>query len=430
MDETGPSFEEMEHLFRRESGRMVAAVTRVFGVHNLSLAEDVVQDSFCRALEVWSLRGVPENPAAWLVATAKRCAIDALRRERTARTFAPELGRLLSSEWTLSPTVDELFDAGAVKDSMLRMMFSCCHPSLSEESQVALVLHILCGFSVGEVAGAFVSGHDAIEKRITRAKTVLAGSERLFDVNMQAEFVARLPAVQRALYLLFNEGYHGASAEFAVRAELCGEAIRLASLLLEHPSGASPATFALASLMHLNAVRLPARIDAMGDLTPLFEQDRALWDERMIGDGRRLMEQSASGDELSEYHIEAAIASVHAIAPSAAETDWRQIVALYDALLALRPSPIVAMNRAIAVGQSEGPVRGLAELRSICGVERLKSYPFYPAAEGEFELRIGNARRAEECFKAAVALARNATEQRHFERRVRACEAAKGRMKN
>ena len=252
--------EPSDHLFRREAGRMVATLTRIFGVHNLALAEDVVQDAFCRALEVWKFRGVPENPSAWLMATAKNRALDVLRRERTARTFAPELGRLLDSEWTLAPTVVELFGSHAIKDDQLRMMFSCCHPRLPEEAQVALVLHYLCGFTVNEVANAFVSSHAAIEKRISRAKKVLAGSRKLFDVANANDFSARLPAVQRALYLLFNEGYHGASTESAVRADLCREAMRLAALLLEHPLGARPATYALAALMCLHAARL-ARAD-------------------------------------------------------------------------------------------------------------------------------------------------------------------------
>ena len=230
---------------------MVATLTRIFGVHNLALAEDVVQDAFCRALEVWKFRGLPENPSAWLMATAKNRALDVLRRERTARTFAPELGQLLESEWTVAPVVEELFGAHAIKDDQLRMMFSCCHPRLTEEAQVALVLHILCGFSVNEVANAFVSGNAAIEKRISRAKKVLAGSKKLFDVSGADDFSGRLPAVQRALYLLFNEGYHGASPESAVRAELCQEAMRLTAMLVEHPLAATPATHALAALMCL-----------------------------------------------------------------------------------------------------------------------------------------------------------------------------------
>src|ERR1700746_3775922 len=190
-----------DHLFRREAGGMVAALTRVCGVHNLALAEDVVQDAFCRALEVWKFHGVPENPSAWLMATAKNRALDVLRRERTARTFAPELGRLLESEWTLAPAVEEQFEPNAIKDDQLRMMFSCCHPRLAEEAQIALILHILCGFSVDEIASAFVSSHAAIEKRLTRAKKLLASSERLFDVSGAQDFARRLPAVQRALYL-------------------------------------------------------------------------------------------------------------------------------------------------------------------------------------------------------------------------------------
>lgn len=421
---------ELDHLFRRESGRIVATIARVFGVHNLALAEDVVQDAFCRALDVWSIRGVPENPSAWLIATAKRRALDVLRRERTARAFAPELGRLLESEWTLAPTVQEFFDDGAIEDALLRMMFSCCHPRLSEEAQVALVLHILCGFSVGEIAGAFVGGHAAVEKRITRAKKVLAESKNLFDVNAQGEFAARLPAVQRALYLLFNEGYHGASSEFAVRADLCREAMRLTAALLHHPLGATPATYALAALMSLNAARLPGRVDAGGNLNSLFDQARSLWDRGLIEEGLKLLDLSATGDALTEFHVEAAIASVHAAAPTAWETNWGEIVSLYDTLMRIRPSPIVALNRAIAVGQYEGPERGLEELRAIASEsasrgasDRLKDYPFYPAALGEFELRLGRLDVARDHFHAALAVARNPVEQRFLEQRMSACLA-------
>jgi len=413
-----------DHLFRREAGRMVATLTRIFGVHNLGLAEDVVQDAFCRALEVWKFRGVPENPSAWLMATAKNRALDVLRRERTARTFAPELGRLIEREGTLAPAVEELFEANAIKDDQLRMMFSCCHPRLPEEAQVALVLHILCGFSVGEIASAFVSSHAAIEKRITRGKKALAGSKRLFDIVDAADFAARLPSVQRALYLLFNEGYHGASPESAVRAELCQEAMRLVALLLQHPLAATPATHALAALMCLHAARLPARIDAAGNLSSLFDQDRSRWDQDLVSEGQRLLDLSASGDELTEYHLEAAIASFHAIAHHAEDTNWAQIVLLYDHLMAIRPTPVVALNRAIAVAQLEGPERGLEEIHAIADQHRLASYPFFSAALGELELRRGQHAIAREHFRAAVALARNPMERRFLEQRVAACQSA------
>lgn len=411
-----------EHLFRRESGRIVATLTRVFGVHNLSLAEDVVQDAFCRALEVWKFRGVPENPAAWLMATAKNRALDVLRRERTARTFAPELGRLLESESTLAPAVEEQFQPNAIKDDQLRMMFSCCYPRLAEEGQVALILHILCGFSVDEIASAFVSGHAAIEKRITRAKKVLAGSKRLFDISGSNDFAQRLPAVHRALYLLFNEGYHGASAEAAVRSDLCLEAMRLTKLLLEHPLAAGPATHALAALMCFDAARLPARVDASGQLSSLFDQDRSRWDSHLVDEGQRHLDLSATGPELTEYHVEAAIAWVHSMAHRAEDTDWARIVSLYDTLMTLRRSPVVALNRAIAIAQRDGPECGLQEIRAIADLDRLATYPFYYAALGEFEFRIGRHENARQHFRTALRFARNPAERQFFEHRIAACE--------
>lgn len=409
-----------DHLFRHEAGRMVAALTRIFGVHNLALAEDVVQDAFCRALEVWKFRGVPENPSAWLMATAKHRAVDVLRRERTARTFAPELGRMLESEWTLVPVVHELFGAHAIEDDELRMMFSCCHPRLPEPAQVTLILHILCGFSVAEVAGAFLSTSSAIEKRIARAKKVLASTKNLFDLTA-GDFSARLSAVHRALYLLFNEGYHGASAESAVRVELCGEALRLAGLLRRNPLASTPATLALGALMCLHAARLPGRVDASGDLHSLLEQDRSQWDARLVTEGQRLLDLSATGSELTEYHVEAAIASVHASAHSAEDTNWERIVSLYDTLLKIRPSPVVALNRAIAVAQYRDPERGLEEIRTMKGLDRLAAYPFYPATLGELELRSGRPEIAHQHFHAALALTRSPMERRFIERRIAAC---------
>jgi RNA polymerase sigma-70 factor (ECF subfamily) len=411
-----------DHLFRHEAGRMVAVLTRIFGVHNLALAEDVVQDAFCRALEVWSFRGVPENPSAWLMTAAKNRALDMLRREHTARTYEPELTKWLQSEWTLAPIVEEMFTDNAIKDDQLRMMFSCCHPRLPEEAQVMLILHILCGFGVNEVANAFVTTYTAVEKRIPRAKKVLAGSRRLFDTQVPADFSTRLPVVQRALYLLFNEGYHGASTEFAVRTELCQEAVRLARLLLSHPLAATPATHALAALMCLNAARLPGRIDAAGDLHSLADQDRSKWDQRLLSEGLELLELAASGSDLTDYHLEAAIASVHASAGRLEDTDWGQIVSLYDLLMSMRPSPIVALNRAIAIAQRDGPERGLEEINLISDADRLGSYPFLAAALGELELRRGQYGAALDHFQAAIRLARNGMERRFLERRLDACQ--------
>jgi RNA polymerase sigma factor (sigma-70 family) len=413
-----------DRLFRHEAGRMVAALTRLLGVHNLGLAEDVVQEAFCRAAEVWKFRGAPDNPAAWLMATAKNCALDALRRERTARTFAPELGRHLQSEWTLAPVVEEFFGAEAIKDDLLRMMFTCCHPRLPEAAQVALILHVLCGFSVDEVAAALMNRRDAVQKRISRAKRALADSRRLFDLGAAAEFEARGPAVRRALYLLFNEGYHGASPESAVRAELCLEAMRLTALLIDHPRGRTPATYALAALMSFNAARLPTRIDASGDLVPLYDQDRSRWDRGLIDEGLRLLTLAAVGSDVTSYHLEAAVAAAHARAATPRDTDWTQIVWLYDMLMAIRPGPVIALNRAIAVAQKDGPEHGLDAIRAIDDVDRLSTYPFLPAALGELELRRGDRPAAARHFRAALALARSPVERRHYQRRINACDSA------
>ena len=415
-----------EHLFRRESGRLVAALTRIFGVHNLSLAEDVVQDAFCRALEVWKVRGIPDNPGAWLMAVAKHRALDIVRRERTARTFAPELTRVLESEWTLAPAVEEAFAGSTIRDEQLRMMFSCCDRRLPEEVQVALVLNILCGFGAPEIAAAFLTSRAAMEKRISRGKKALAESKRLFDLA-DAEFPVRLSAVRRALYLLFNEGYHGASAEAAVRTELCAEAIRLTMLLVEVAQTASPETLALAALMHLHAAKLPARLDAAGDLNPLVEHDRSRWDARLVQEGLQLLDRSATGNEISAFHVEAAIAAAHGTAHSVEETNWDAIVGLYDRLMTIAPSPIVALNRAIAIGQRDGPDEGIESLYSIADAERLGHYPFYPAAIAEFERRRGNLDEARAHFSAAVSLARSPVERRYLEARIRECGAERTR---
>jgi RNA polymerase sigma-70 factor (ECF subfamily) len=410
-----------EHLFRHEAGRMTASLTRLFGVQNFALVEDVVQDAFCRALEIWKLRGVPPNPSAWLMTTARNRALDVIRRERTARTFAPEVTRLLETEWTAAGVVAEAFSGDVVLAEQLRMMFSCCHPDVAEPAQIALILNILCGFGVPEIATAFLTSRAAIEKRITRGKRVLAGSSTLFDLS-NADFAARLSAVHRALYLLFNEGYHGASTQGAVRAELCEEAMRLTALLREHPVTRTPATFALSALMALHAARLPARIDAAGELQSLWEQDRSAWNHALIAEGQDLLDRSAAGDELTAYHVEAAIAAIHAAAPTLEATDWNAIVTLYDRLMAIAPSAVVALNRAIAIAQRDGPDQGIEAIERIADRERLGAYPFFPAALGELERRRGNVGEARTYFRRALRLARSDAERRYIERRIPSAE--------
>ena len=407
-----------DHFFRRESGRLVAVLTHVFGIHNLPLVEDVVQDAFCQALRIWPFQGIPDTPSAWLMATAKRRAIDVLRRERTARTYAPEYGRLLQSEWTLVPLVSERLEKAPIEDDQLRMMFSCCDPRLKEEAQVALILHILCGFGVSEVAAAFLDTTAATRKRITRAKQTLASSRRLFALT-DGDFSERLSVVQRALYLLFNEGYHGASADSVVRSDVCREAQYLVGWLTRHPQTATPATKALAALMSLHAARLPSRLDEAGGLRPLLAQDRSQWDRGLIAEGERYLEASAAGDQVSAYHVEAAIAMVHARAERTEDTDWASVVALYDVLMSLSPSPVVALNRAIAVAQHAGPEEGLRAMGAIQRADRLARYPFYFAALGEMELQCGHRDAALARFERACEVARNPQERAFLQSRVR-----------
>lgn len=399
---------------------MTSALTRLFGLANLPLVEDVVADSLVRALEVWKFSGVPDNPSAWLMTAAKNRAVDVLRKERTARKFAPDLEAMLSTEWALVPTVHEAFGDAAVKDEMLRMMFACCHARLAEEVQVALVLNLLSGFGAREIAQAFLVTEAAMEKRLSRGKETLAEQGGLPEVT--AERAAEgLPAVERALYLLFNEGYHGANAKTAVRVELCAEAIHLVTLLVEVPRVTRPSTTALGALMCLCAARLPGRFDENGELVPLEQQDRSRWDATLVKRGLVALEASAQGDELSTYHVEAAIAAEHAYAPSRAQTNWPHIVAMYDTLMAIAPSPVVALNRAIAIGEAEGPERGLAELLAIENVDRLDAYPFHAAAIAEQLLRAGRIDEARAQFERARANARSPAEQRYLEAKIALC---------
>ncbi|MEO7033163.1 MAG: DUF6596 domain-containing protein [Polyangiaceae bacterium] len=407
-------------FYRRERARLLSALTRVFGTANLALAEDVVQETLAHAFEVWTYRGVPEHYSALLMTAAKNRALDVFRRQRTAHKFAPTIERAMQSEWLLRPTVEELFLPAALHDDELRMMFSVCQPQLAEEVHVALMLNLLCGFGAQEIARVYLASESAIEKRISRGKAVLAATPRLFEL-IAADFAPRLASVHRALYVLFSEGYHGADDELVIREELCREALRLARLLVDHAPAATPASFALAALMYLNAARLPGRTNQLGELVALADQERSRWDIRLILEGLALLDRASTGTEISRYHIEAAIAGLHASAPSASETRWGEIVILYDRYMRLAPSPVIALNRAMAIAECEGPTNGLRALAAIDGVERLRDYPFYPAALGELELRAGRRRAALSHFEAAFGLARNDAERLFLTRRLAAC---------
>ncbi len=416
---SGEGLRLADHLFRREAGRMVSSLVRVVGVRNLTLAEDAVQDALVRALETWKFGHAPQNPAAWLMRSAHNRAIDLLRREGGFDRLAPELERALESAAADGDAGDH-----AIADDELRLMFSCCDPALPPPAQVAVILKYLCGFSLREIAQAFLSGEAAVEKQLFRSRRALEERGALFEVRDPAQVRARLPSVQSAVYLLFNEGYHGAHPQHAVREDLCHEAMRLGVLLSRLPAAAGPETQALLALFCFLAARLSARVGDDGNLLLLAEQDRRRWDPELIAEGLRRLDLSAEGEALTAWHLEAAIAARHSAAAGFAETDWASIRRLYDLLLRLRPTPVVALNRAIAVGMAEGAEAGLRALAEIEDPERLARYPFFPAAVAEFELRAGRPERAARLLRDALLLVRNPAEGAVLARKLAACGSA------
>ena len=405
---------------------MAAAVARLVGVGNLDLVDDVVQDSLVQAMEVWKFGRLPDNPAAWLMRAARNRAIDVIRRQRTVRRFAPEVADQLSTEWALHSTVDSAFLESEIPDSELRLMFALCDGRLPAQAQVMVILKYLCGFGVPELSQAFLTGEAAVEKRLARARTTLAeaqpdGEERLASVTEPARLQARLPAVAQALYLMFSEGYHGSHPDAVVREELCAEALRLARLLANHPVTGTPAIFALLALMCFLAARLNGRRDDSGALLPLDEQDRSRWDPALLAGAWESLGRSAAGDQLTEFHLQAAIAAKHAAAPDLTATDWPGIVVLYDQLFHQRPSPVVALNRAVAVGWAQGPDAGLAAVDAIAEAARLEDYLFLSATRADLLRRAGRPAEAIPHYQRARELARSEPERRFFDCRLREC---------
>jgi RNA polymerase sigma-70 factor (ECF subfamily) len=415
--------EVTDHLFRHEAGTLVATLTRVFGLERLTLAEDVVQDALIRALQTWPYHGMPDNPAAWITQTAKNLALDVIRREAVFRTKQAEVAAQIERIAADSEAGARAASETDIKDDRLRMMFVCCHPLIAEESQVALALKTLCGFSSAEIARAFLTNDATIAKRLTRAKQRIREAGLEFEIPAGEDLAARLDAVLRTLYLLFNEGYKASSGDTLVREELCHEAIRLARLLAEHPAGDQPRTHALLALMLLNAARLPARTDCDGNLLRLKEQDRALWSQALIGRGMAHLARSAAGESLSALHLQAGIAACHCTAPDYAATDWPRILALYDGLVEIDDSPVVALNRAVAVANVHGPRAGLDAVQGIRNRRELEAYYLLFSVLGDFEAQLGNVDTAAGHFRRAVALTNVRSEQAFLSRRLEECEA-------
>jgi len=404
----------VEHFFRHETGRLHGALTRLLGPENLSLVEDVAQGALLQAMRAWSIGGIPPNPSAWITRVAMNQARDLLRHRQMSHS--KETNIITHFEQThsgASPAVDESHE---IRDDALRLMFVCCHPQLSIDAQVVLALKVLCGFSSAEIARAFLSSEAAIDKQLTRTKQRIRESGIGFEIPEGAELNTRIDGVLAALYLLFNEGYKASHGESLLREELCREAIRLTSLLVGHPVGRTPRSHALLALMYLTAARFPSRLNEHGDLLRLHEQDRSKWDQTLIGCGLHQLVEAAQGSEVSEYHLQAGIAACHCTAADYGSTDWARILSHYDALNRIKPSPIVALNRAVAVGNVRGPQAGLDAIARIPQRDRLESHYLLHAVMGELHSQMNNHQAAAECFREALRLAQVGPEQLYLTR--------------
>ncbi|MCI0706868.1 MAG: sigma-70 family RNA polymerase sigma factor [Ignavibacteriae bacterium] len=405
-----------EHLFRREAGRIVSTLTRVFGIDRMELAEDVVQEALLKALQQWPYKRIPDNPSAWLMQVAKNRALDILRREQNFR----EKESAIVAEFDHHSTgeYEELFLENEIHDDQLRMMFACCHPSLSEESQVTLTLKTLCGFSSAEIARAFLTNEETINKRLVRAKQRLRDANVELEIPAGGELLSRLDAVLKAIYLLFNEGYKASHGDDLIRRELSDEAIHLCRVLMEHPAGKSPSASALLALMLLHAARFPARMDDQGNLLLLKMQNRSLWDRRMIVEGITYLDQSADGELITEYHLQAGIAACHCLAPSYEDTDWEKILMLYNMLIQANDSPVVLLNRAIALAKVQGPEAGVKTIEEIRSSKRLDSYYLLYAVLGELYFEMKRYEEAATHFRRALELTSVRSEQDFLSRKL------------
>lgn len=415
----GPEAHQLvDHLFRDRAGQMVAWLTRVFGPAHLELAEEVVQDALVKALQQWPFSGIPDNPAGWLFRVARNGALDVLRRDASFRSrssdIAAELARTTDGVLRDEPVVDDV-----LRDDELRMVFLCCHPSIAQDARVALSLKTVGGFSVQEIARAFLSAEPTIAQRLVRAKRQLRDIKASFDLPSGRDLAERLDSVLEVVYLLFNEGYSAHDGDDLVRIDLCRESLRLARLVADSPLTGVPAAHALAALIAFQAARLPARTDAAGEMVLLEDQDRTLWDQRLIALGFSHLGRSAEGDAMTSYHVQAAIAAVHAGAPSAEATRWGVILRLYDDLLAINPSPLVALNRAVALAKVAGPAAALDALSAIETEPPLRNYYLLPSVKGRLLADVGDRAGAAAAFTAALAQPCSGPERRLIARRLR-----------
>jgi RNA polymerase sigma-70 factor, ECF subfamily len=399
----------IDAVWRIESAKLIAALTRLTG--DVGTAEDLAQDALLAALERWPESGVPDNPGAWLMATAKHRAIDLFRRNRRVDEKHEILGHELDAEREgRAPDLDAALD-DFIGDDLLRLLFICCHPILSTDARTALTLRLLGGLTTEEIARAFLAPVPTIQQRIVRAKKTLADAKVPFEVPRPEELPERLASVLEVVYLIFNEGYSATAGDDWVRPELCQDALRLARIL-QGLAPEEPEVHGLAALMEIQASRLRARVGPGGEPVLLLDQDRGRWDRVLIGRGLAALARAERlGGALGPYALQAAIAASHARAPTAAETDWARIAALYDALARVTPSPVVELNRAVAHGMSEGPAAGLAIADALVTAAALKGYHLLPAVRADFLARLGRAGEARAELERAATMTENRREK-------------------
>jgi len=405
----------VDHLFRRESGKMVSVLTRIFGLNDMELAEDVVQETMFKALQEWPFHGVPENPSAWLYKVARNKAIDTLRRQKRLVYQTDNVAGMALVEKGISGKIDDLFLDHEIKDSQLRMIFACCSPEINTESQIALTLKTLCGFSIKEIARAFVTNEETINKRLVRAKQKLREAGIGMEVPMGLNLTGRLNAVLKTIYLLFNEGYNASAGDLMIRKDVCLEAMRLGILLSEQTETNTLETKSIMALMCFHAARFDSRIDNDGAIVLLKDQDRNLWEQELIRKGYNYLNEGSEGFAENEYYIEANIMAVHCSAVSYQQTDWPVILQLYESLQAIKDTPIVRLNKAIVMSQIDG---ANAAIDYILNNIEIKNYYLYHAVLGELYIQSKQPQNAKGHLELALKLTDSKLEKELIERKM------------
>ena len=404
--------ERIDELYRSDSRRVLATLIRLLG--DFDRAEEALHDAFTAALDVWPREGIPDNPRAWLVSTGRFKAIDRIRRAARFDAVVDDIAARIDP--TVAPDIETSLDDEGVDDDRLRLIFTCCHPALNPDARIALTLREVCGLETEQIAKAFLTSPPTVAQRIVRAKNKIRDARIPYQVPAREELADRLATVLHVVYLVFNEGYSASAGDAVTRADLSAEAIRLGRLLVELLP--EPEAIGLLALMLLHDARRPARTTANGELILLDAQDRSLWNRGQIDEGLRWIERALSSRSVGPYALQAAIAAVHAEARDAASTDWRQIVGLYDVLMRLEPSPVVELNRAVAVAMHDGPTAGLALVDAILASGELADYHLAHSARADLLRRLGRAADAIAAYERALTLATQEPERRFIERRI------------